>query len=290
MTVKEFFKTIRKSGRISASYENIAIELCRESNIDVSERTIRKWLYEERNPNLKDVKLSKEGFITYIEGHTKSTWRDMQTALSLIDNSGIINSDTDDKNKFYNSLFYLFLDTLRIRVPKESKNENELESSVTNIESADMQNKISACQMLDLFKESVYEYDIAIFLVTGDFELSQDVVMFIDKIKTTFELYKDSILEVVGTKDEVLYKDIWEFTTALNDYYTSISSVSHNFGNIFALRKVDFDSLTIFEKVVVSRYQDSLDLLCKICNENNLRTNDISKPYNWNNSIFGSCL
>lgn len=127
MTISEFIKTIKTAGVISGSQENIAMCLYEYSGIPTTKSTIHAILRGKRSPRYTQGSINEPGFVRYFEERTISTWPQMQATFSTIDKSGIIDCDTTERHKFYESLLALFYDILRLVpvslcniLPKES--------------------------------------------------------------------------------------------------------------------------------------------------------------------------
>ena len=113
MTLHTFIETIQTAGDIPGSLEGIAIELYRCSGMNCSDSTISAAVYGKRSQKY-DGPLNELGFIRYFEERTISTWPKMQEAFGKLDEYGLIDRDTKDRNVFYESLLVQFYDIIRL--------------------------------------------------------------------------------------------------------------------------------------------------------------------------------
>lgn len=113
MTLHTFIETIQTAGGIPGSLESIAIELYRCSGMTCSDSAIRAAVFGKRSSTY-DGPLNELEFIRYFEERTISTWPKMQEAFGKLDEYGLIDRDTKDRNVFYESLLVQFYDIIRL--------------------------------------------------------------------------------------------------------------------------------------------------------------------------------
>lgn len=113
MTLHTFIETIQTAGDIPGSLESIAIELYRCSRMNCSDSTISAAVYGKRSQKYNGP-LNELEFIRYFEERTISTWPKMQEAFGKLDEYGLIDRDTKDRNVFYESLLVQFYDIIRL--------------------------------------------------------------------------------------------------------------------------------------------------------------------------------
>ena len=114
MTIKDFFQTLKDSGRLSGSKEEIAYDLCTSSGMNYSQEAIRKWMKGKSMPRRSKLSMDNDAIILYFEKNTKSTWRNMQEKFSEIDEHNFINHSTKNPIIFYRSLLALLYDVFRL--------------------------------------------------------------------------------------------------------------------------------------------------------------------------------
>lgn len=114
MTIDNFIKTIKKSGKMKISLKKLSLDIFSSLNLTQSEETADKWRKTNTSPN--DIsEIDPDGFIDYFETKTKSTWKSIQEAFGEIDKkNNFINRNTSDVKIFFRSLLTLFYETLRI--------------------------------------------------------------------------------------------------------------------------------------------------------------------------------
>lgn len=118
MTLRIFVQTIKKAGKIHGTQNDIALDLCEASGMNIAYDTIVARMKPEsskssRIPQCKEGKINEAGFIQYFKKRTRSTWPEMQRSFSEIDQN-FINGDTEDEDVFYGSLLDLFYDIFRL--------------------------------------------------------------------------------------------------------------------------------------------------------------------------------
>lgn len=114
MTLNLFFKTVKKAGNIFGSMESIAENLYKYLEAPFGESLISESLKGRRNLKLGDVSINEAEFLRFFQERTKSTWRDLQSEFAKIDEDGFIDGATNDRDKFYKSLFNLFCELHRL--------------------------------------------------------------------------------------------------------------------------------------------------------------------------------
>lgn len=113
MTIDDFIKTIKKSGKMKISLKELSFDIFSSLNLTESEETADKWRKTNTSPsNISEI--NPDGFIDYFETKTKSTWEFIQEAFGKEDKKNFINRNTSDVKIFFRSLLTLFYETLRI--------------------------------------------------------------------------------------------------------------------------------------------------------------------------------
>ena len=161
--------------------------------------------------------------------------------------------------------------------PKQSENGNVVVEDKIAISKKTALTK----KMLNIFTKAVRKHEIAKFLTCDNLEYSEGINVFVKKIKSTFETYQVGIQKTIGTEEELFFKKIAEFITALDGFNMSISIVGSNCRNIMLLNRIKEEELSIFEKSVLYNRREAINSFSEICIDNNLSYDDINPDKNY---------
>ena len=209
MDCKDFITQIKKGGLRKKNNKTILKEIFSASGAkeEVSESAASSWLQGKRNCKssyyFPDGQIDKDGLISYIKKNLtiQHSWKNIQDAFYELSDSGYIDLDTDNENKFWHSLVNQFIVIFNLPPIKLTINYSAQMCNIFN-------NEFNDCRIKTFLSlepnPTIYE------------EYNEYVQRFISNIKRDLiDAYSDTILDEYS-----LYKkqDIITYLNTLEAY------------------------------------------------------------------------
>jgi hypothetical protein len=183
------------------------------NNTMVTEDTANKWLKGKNHSYEKvfrDMCLYDNKFIEYLKNRTNTSWKEIQNNFKTQNDMGIIDCETNDVMVFLESILNQFKEIVGIPYKKKSP-----------VMTA--QNITLAEQMLEIFTQTIYNFDIANFIEVADPTVFLNVD-FVEKVECFIKTIDRKIKHpFMREKKDKLYQKIIEFSCELDDYNKYLS-------------------------------------------------------------------
>lgn len=167
MTFGEYVETLIKSGLLGKNRGKLGVTLFKYagSRYDVSEESVRAWMHGRRNCDVEryfpERTMNGAGFISGLKELTPKfdSWKKIQNAFrekktaNPMDKDFCVNTETDDRDKFYWSLSIQFQNIFGLHDQKQEENNPTVPVTTTP-------QKLSPGQMREWFLDAADRYRI----------------------------------------------------------------------------------------------------------------------------------
>gem|GEM_PF-2696402 len=247
---------------------------CERKNTN-GQSTFEKW---HKKPEKTHARIEYIGDIGENYPYPKNVSIEIDEASEVFENSpcdvrnnGISDSQIPQDNEEYDSFQMDIPEFMKSHIINNTDNGDEdVVEDIPLSKKTDLSMKI-----LNMFTEAVREHKVAKFLGSDDLQYSRNIQEFIEKIESTLMINQKDIQKKIDTEEELFYKRIFKFISALNSVNHLISFVASNCRSITLLNKIKEDELSTFEKFVINGHTSAIKLFREIAVDNNLSYEDI---------------